>query len=214
MFNFRKKSTVTSKKFDSQTSAILELEVAKKRLEMEKEELQLEIGNSKRREQMKLEEESHKHMLKLAEERAIFDREKKVWEIEKKEMQERFVREKTEFENKIKAESELKTNEAVTLTKLESQQLVKQAEINAERKVNELAAKFAQELSEAKSKAAEEYYTKLTAAFTDIQLNGDKNTKFVQELALKALETIPKPTVGVDLRANVGQPKLVSNSAE
>ena len=48
---------------------------------------------------------------------------------------------------------------------------------------------------------SEQYYQKLTEAFQEIQLNGDKNSKFVQELALKVFDKMPtsRSEVGIDV---------------
>jgi hypothetical protein len=195
------RASVSSTKIERSTEAVMELEVEKKRLQMEVEQIKLELDNQKKRETMKLEEEAHKHKLKLQEEKAVFEREKKVWEVEKKELADRYAREKVEFEGKVKQEFELKTQEAVTLTKLDSQQKVKQAEIDSERKINALQTKHADDLAKVRAETAEEHYKKLTAAFQEMQLHGDKNTKFVQELALKVFEKVPTPRAefGVDI---------------
>lgn len=210
-FNIFKKDSrkaAASAKIDRSTEQVLDLETQKKRLEMEIEQIRLDLENQKKRETMKLEEESHKHRLRLQEEKAVFDREKKVWEVEKKEMVDRFDREKKEFQNKVEQEFSLKTQEAVTLTKLESQQKIKQAEIDKERAINTLSTKHAEELSKIRSTTAEEHYKKLTEAFQEIQLNGDKNSKFVQELALKVFEKLPSPQTRFDV--GITTPQLVS----
>ena len=112
-------------------------------------------------------------------------------------MIERAEREKKEFEDRLQQEYEIKLQEAVTLTKLEAQQAVKQAELDKERAITKLTSENAKAISELEANLAEEYYQKLTAAFTDIQMNGDKNSKFVQELTLQMLNKMPSPHVGV-----------------
>lgn len=198
-------SKVAKTKIDKSTEQVLELEAQKKRLEMERDQIQLELENTKKRESMKIEVEAHKHTLKLQEEKAVFDREKKVWEIEKKELTDRAAREKKEFQERLQAESDLKTQEAVTLTKLEAQQQVKQGELDKSREVNDLRTAHAEALSKVKSELAEDYYSKLTAAFQDIQMNGDKNSKFVQELALKVFDRVPANSTDISVRV----PRLV-----
>lgn len=200
------KSKAVKNKIDKSTEQILELEAGKKRLEIEMEQIRLDLANQKKREDMKLEVEAHKHHLKLQEEKAVFDREKRVWEIEKKELQDRAARDKKEFEDRLKADSDLKMQEAITLMKLESQQKVKQTELDKDRSLNQLETVHSTELSKVKSDLAEEYYRKLTSAFQDIQMNGDKNSKFVQELALKVFDRVPttRSEVGVEV-SNVPQ---------
>lgn len=197
-------SSTAGRKIDSQTAQVLELEASKKRLEMEREQISIELENQKKRFQMKLDEEKHAQKLAFDEKKAVFDREKAVWETEKREITGRNERERKEFEERLTKEHELKLTEAVTLAKLDSQQKVKQAELDRDRQLSELRTSQAEALSKVKSDTAEEYYKKMTSAFTEMQLNGDKSTKFVQELALKMFDH--KPRVGsFDLGVNVNQ---------
>lgn len=186
------KSKVAQVKIDSSTAEILELATQKKRLEMERDQIALELDNVKSREKMKLEVENHKHTLKLQEEKAVFERERKVWEVEKKELEARAKREKEEFETRLKADTDLKMQEAVTLTKLDAQQKVIQTQVDKDRVINDLKTSHSEQMAKVKTGLAEEYYEKLTVAFQEIQMNGDKNSKFVQELALKIFDQAPK----------------------
>lgn len=198
---FDKKTEAAKRKIDRSTEEILDLEAQKKSLEIDKENVELELNNLKRKMEMQLEEEAHKHKLKLESERAVFDREKQIWEKEKKELLDRAAREKKEFEETLRRESELATNEAITLVKLESQQKIKQAEIDKERAINELKAEMAEKVAEIQASESEKHYEKLTEAFSEMQINGDKNSRFVQELAMKVFDKIPTPRteIGVDV---------------
>lgn len=196
------KNKVATAKIDKSTEQVLELEASKKRLEMEREQISIELENQKKRFQMKLDEEKHAQKLAYDEKKAVFDREKAVWEAEKKELLARSERERKEFEERLTKDHQIKLTEAVTLAKLQSQQEVKQAELDRDRQITELRTKQAEELSKVKSDTAEEYYKRMTNAFTEIQLNGDKSTKFVQELALKMFDSVPRG--GFDVGVNVG----------
>lgn len=197
------KSKVAKVKIDKSTEQVLELETQKKHLEIERDQISLELQNTKSRETMKLEVENHKHTLKLQEEKAVFERERKVWETEKKELEERAKREKTEFETRIKADNELKMQEVTTLTKLDSQQKIMQLAVDKDRDFNALKTAHSEELSKVRTDLAEQYYEKLTVAFQDIQMNGDKNSKFVQELALKIFDQAPKNRTEFGVDVNV-----------
>lgn len=197
------KSKVAKVKIDKSTEQVLELEIQKKHLEIERDQISLELQNTKSRETMKLEVENHKHTLKLQEEKAVFERERKVWETEKKELEERAKREKTEFETRIKADNELKMQEVTTLTKLDSQQKIMQLAVDKDRAFNALKTAHSEELSKVRTDLAEQYYEKLTVAFQDIQMNGDKNSKFVQELALKIFDQAPKNRTEFGVDVNV-----------
>jgi len=114
---------------------------------------------------------------------------------------------KEEFETNLKRNLEITHNEAVTLVKLDSQQKIKQAELDKERSVNELKAENAKAIAEIQAKESEKYHDKLNNALQEIMLNGDKNTKFVQEMALKLIDKAPTPAVdiGVDITSGPKQ---------
>ena len=52
--------------------------------------------------------------------------------------------------------------------------------------------------AEFKQKTAAEYYERLKDEFTELQKDGDKNSKFVQELALKVMEKAPPATTRIE----------------
>jgi hypothetical protein len=66
-----------------------------------------------------------------------------------------------------------------------------------------LKTQHAEDLAKVRAETAEEHYKKLTSAFQEMQMHGDKNTKFVQELALKVFEKVPTPRAefGIDVNA-------------
>lgn len=197
-------SKQAKEKIDRSTTQVLELVEQKKRLEIDRDQIQLELQNLQKKKDMQLEEEAHKHKLRIQEEQAVFSREKKVWEIEKQELLDRSKREQREFEDRLKKDYDIKIQETVTLTKLESQQLVKQAELDKNREVNELRTKSSEEISKVRTELAEEYYNKLTTAFQEIQLKGDVNSRFVQDLALKMFDKVPtsESRFAVDINTN------------
>lgn len=133
---------------------------------------------------MELAEIQHKHNLEIQEKDAAFQRERKMWDEDK-----------GRLESQLKKDHELKMKEVVTLTKLDSEQRVKQIELDSQRKIDELRNKNIQELAEAKVRLTEEHYEKLNQALVKLHSEGDKNTKFTQELALKMFESAPKHTV-------------------
>lgn len=196
---------VAKQKIGQSTKRVLDLEAQMHKLELQKDQLELELQNMKQKGRMKIDEEIHQHKLELQTKTAVFDREKAIWEKEKQELIEKHAEDKEKFENDLKAKFELDKTETVTLIKLESQQKIKQAEIDKERAINRLEKEKAEELSEIKSKYAEEYYEKLTKAFEEIQLNGDHNSKFIKDIALAMIDksaTTRDSKLGVDV--NVG----------
>jgi DNA-directed RNA polymerase subunit F len=97
----------------------------------------------------------------------------------------------------LKKDSEIKMLEAISLTKIESQQAIAQARVDAEREINKVRTEMAEKVAKIQGEESEKFYNKLTEAFQEMQLNGDKNSKFVQEMALRILDKTP--TANVDL---------------
>lgn len=191
---------VSKNKITKSTKEVLDLETQKMRLEMERDQIQLELDNMKTRQSMALEKEDHKHQLALESKTAIFEREKEIWAKEKQELIDRAERDKKEFESNLKRDLEIKHNEAITLTKLESQQKIKQAELDKDRAINELKADHAGKVAAIQASESEKYHDKLSNALQEITMNGDKNTKFVQEMALKLVDKAPAANgVGIDV---------------
>jgi len=91
---FGEENKAAKTKMKKSTAQVLELEGIKKKLEIDRDQITLELENMKKRQNMKIEEEAHKHRLKLESERAIFDREKEIWKKEKQELIDRNTREK------------------------------------------------------------------------------------------------------------------------
>ncbi len=209
IFGSKAKTKAASTKIDASTAQVLELETQKKRLEMERDQIQLELDNQKKRNAMALEQERHTQKLDFDEKKAVFAREKAVWETDRKALEERTAREKEEFEKRTKSEHELKLTEATALVRLDSQQKVKQAELDRDRAITELRTKHAEELSKVKSDLAQEYYERMTKAFSDIQTNGTQSTKFVQELALKMFDSVPR-AARTEVDVSVGHERPVA----
>ena len=69
--------------------------------------------------------------------------------------------------------------------------------------MTKLSSVHAKEVAELQASESEKYYNKITEAFQEIQMHGDKNSKFVQELALKVFDKVPmaRTEVGIDINA-------------
>lgn len=118
----------------------------------------------------------------------------------------------------------LKANEAVSKVTLEAEAKVKKVEADALLKITELQGKSTREkseiqaahataLAEAKAKAAEEYFEKMSKAMTELHQNGDKNSKFIQELALTMVKKAPRGlgNTKVNLRGSVKDLKALES---
>lgn len=90
--------------------------------------------------------------------------------------------------SKIKLECDKKVADAIQKNEL----AITQLQGKATRDKAEQDARFAKELAEAKAKAAEEYFAKMQAALTELHANGDKNSRFIQELALQMVKKAPR----------------------
>lgn len=200
-----------SKILDQKTNEILELASQKKMIEIELQNLQLELKNKTLSEKMRLEEEAHKQKLRLEEEKATFQRQKTQWEEEKQTLIKKHREEMEEFIKKSKAEFDLKLLEAVTLAKLDSEQKIKQLDLDLTRQLTEEKVKHIEELSSVKNDLNTKYYDKMTEAFADMQLNGDKNTKFVQEMALKIFDRVPTQSQRFELDFNANKSQTLES---
>lgn len=132
---------------------------------------------------MELEEVKHKHNLELREMQAQMEIEKRHWQEDRS-------RELAQ----LKKEHELKITEATTLLRLESQQKTKQAELDYQSKLNDAVKR----LNDAN-------YDAMTRAMTKLHEEGDKNTRFTQDLALKMIGSMP---------ANKSETKVLTGSIE
>lgn len=177
---------------DQQLAYIAELETQKKKLQIELDTMHLDAKNKSLDLEMKLKEEAHKQKLDLMEEKAKFRRDQEIWKEEKEKLIAEHKKELVNFKEKIKADSDLEILKLTTMAKLDAEQQTKQAELDAQRQISELKVKHIEELAAAKTEANTKYYDKMTDAYQDMQANGDKNSKFVQELALKIFDQAPK----------------------
>lgn len=198
---------VAKVQLDNATKQLLELETAKKRLEIDRDQISLELQNLRQKMQMAIEVETHKQKLEMESQKAIFEREKKIWGQEKTELLEKNRKERIEFEERLRKDSEIKMVEAVSLTKLESQQKIAQAEVNAERKINEVRTEMAEKVAKIQADESTKFYAKMTEAFQEMQLNGDKNSKFVQEMALRLVDKT-QTTNHTKLNVDINTPQL------
>jgi hypothetical protein len=91
------------------------------------------------------------------------------------------------------------------MAKLDAEQKIKQLELDKSRELTEEKIKHIEEVSAVKTDANTNYYNKMTDAFTEIQLKGDKNTQFVQEMAMKIFDRVPTQTSRLELDFHSGE---------
>ena len=107
-----------------------------------------------------------------------------------------FELKKQKREGELKLAEILHTNtlehtETITLLKLDSQQKITQGKIDHERELLAVDKKAKDEVVNEKARLAKEYYDKMTQSFTDLQMHGDRNTRFVEAMALKMIDKAP-----------------------
>ena len=213
LFSKNSREKAIENKIDKGTEELLDLETHKKRLQLEVEEIQLELQNQRSRSQMELERAKHTHQLELDSQKAVFEREKAIWEKDKADLIASHERDMEEFKESLKREHDLKLQEAVTLTKLESQQKIKQAELDKDREITKLEKEQSKALSELRAKTAEEQFGKFKEIFEEFQMNGDKNSKFIQDLSMKMIENLPTAATRTQVDVGVGDRLLEAKAS-
>lgn len=181
-------SKVLSKLKDRRIEEIAQLQAKKRELELENESLHLDLKNSKRKQEMEMTDATLR-----------FDRLKEIWKQDQARLAKELDEDKKRMTKHLTEEFALKEREAIAVLKLDSEQKSKQLELDYQRKSQEKDAKHALEIQKLKTdhandkmtyqtKMVEEHYKKLSEALTHLHSEGNANTKFVQELALKMLE--------------------------
>lgn len=124
------------------------------------------------------------HQLEMNRLNSEFKQEKKNWDEDK-----------SRLVDQLQKEHDLKLKEILTLTKLDSEQKIKQMQLDATRSVDELRNQNIKEMSNLKESLLTDHYNKLSEAMGKLHQEGNHQTKFTQELALKMLEGMPKNSI-------------------
>jgi vacuolar-type H+-ATPase subunit E/Vma4 len=116
-----------------------------------------------------LAEIKHAHKLQINEIQADMEQQKRHWEEDKKRQKEQ-----------LEKEHDIKLTEVLSLTKLDGEQRAKRAELEYQEKLNN-----------ATETLYKDHYKRLNDALIKLHSEGDKNTKFTQEIALTMLKGMP-----------------------
>ena len=109
----------------------------------------------------------------------------------------------------LEAKFEREKAEVITLTKLESEQRIKQVELDKEREVQRAKTVAENTLNDERKKLLKENYDTLQTSLTKLHTEGNAQTKFVQEMALKLVDK--KASFDeARLRVNFNQPEAKS----
>jgi hypothetical protein len=187
---------------ESKLSDLLELKEKIKTLELSINEKEIEIKQAKQFSNHALAELEHQKKLELQEREAKFQREKTLWNEDKKRLETSIQEQLKTAEEQLQSRFEIKEQETISLVKLDAEQKTKQLEINNERAINELKSKHSEEvlklkadhckdLMEVEKKLSEEYYGKLKKALNDLHTKGNITTDFLKEMTLKMLDRAP-----------------------
>lgn len=126
--------------------------------------------------------------------------------LKKKEMQLE-IKKLIEDVDHQKRQNNLVIKEAVFAADMKAQSSIKEVIAERDRMITELKCRHAEEISKLKSdhaqllnasesKYAQNSYEKLSLALTDLHQNGDKNSRFIQDMALEMIKKAPKALPG------------------
>lgn len=131
-----------------------------------------------RRRRMDIELLEHEHKMEMEAASAKFVREKHNWHLDK----DREV-------DHLKRESDLKLKESIVLARLENEQKLKQMELDNKRELEKVKMEYMEQLTQKKSDLIEETYQTLSRSLTKLHEEGNHNSRFTQDLALKMLDS-------------------------
>jgi len=131
---------------------------------------------------------------------------KKELELELKKLSQDLDHHKRQEEMRIAEavqKQRLISNEEVANIKIETQAQIKEKEANHqlaviqlkgahEKQLSELQIAHAKAMAELEAKYSKEHYNKLSEAMVDLHQHGDKNSQFIQNLALEMVKKTPK----------------------
>ena len=183
-------------KLDQATEDYLDLQAKIRQLQIDKDNQVQELLNVRRRQDMLVEEDQHKHKLARLEQDARFAREKQTWDEDKRKLLDQSKNDTDQFKKNLEADLRIKHDEVVSLCKLDAQQQIVQAKIDYERSLKEL------EVLAAKTNAENErkIYDRLSTELAKLHTDGNTTTSFIKDLCLEMMAKGPMPTVTAELR--------------
>jgi hypothetical protein len=160
-----------------------------KELQNQKENMQLDIQLINRKNDIKNEDEKREVQLK-------HDDELRALEREKAEQKEDFERKSKNLEE----DYQRKLTEKEGLIRLKNEQDLAQLKVDAESKALATSKLHNKEMSNIKDTLAKQHFEEVKKVFKDLNMEGDKNFKFLHELSLAMLQVKPAP---MDTNLNV-----------
>lgn len=133
--NWFRNFKVRQRKIEELLNQIAELEVQKKSAEARRTDIELDLKNKSRENEMRMDDQRHQSRMALEAKEAQFTREKKLWEEDKIRLQDETKRDQEKFKTEVTA-----------LCKLDYDQRIAQAKVDFDRKVQDLEAKHQREM--------------------------------------------------------------------
>jgi len=158
----------------------IELKAAHETLKAQKESVELNLQNDKRKQEMVIEEERHNHKLEIKDKDAAAERLKKHAEEDKK-----------RFEEKLQHQFDIKEKEAISLAKLDGEQQVAKLKLEHAQELHDLKVKHAQEVAASSTQSAKEFYEQMKVELSKMNTEGNVNTKLFHEMTLKLIDKAP-----------------------
>lgn len=214
-------SKVHRREREKMTEEILELQKEKGEIGIAKDTLNLELANARKEHDMAVEKEKHIAELEKTKLQSEVARKEKHWIEDKARMEKQFEEDKKETIRKLETDQDTEMFKLKSMAKLESEQQIAQAKLDAKKEVQELEVKHtkaiailetthAKEFAAAQSKMEADYFEKMKKALNEINMEGNSQTKFSQEI-VKHLINSTRPGftgINVDVGSQKALPKM------
>lgn len=159
-------------------TAKIKAELSKKVLELQVRENELRIQNKTIEQELRLKLDHQNHTIDL--ERKTFQSEKANWE-----------KDRQLEENRMKSTYQTQLDQAISLQELNKNQELAKQKNKFDTEMNALKTAHAEELSKTKTDLAQKYYNELHEMVTKFNTEGTVTTKFMSEVAMKLLGSMP-----------------------
>lgn len=161
-------------------SQIIDAVADREKLKTEIEQVKLSLQNAKQDQQLQLNKERAHWELQLQSEKAKIQLER----------EQSASREAFAIEN-ITKRTQLKADEELVMKKLDFEQRIKQLEVDKQREILVIKEEYAKKETALHTDLHDQMYKKLNAALIQMNQEGDKNTKFVQDIMMKIFDRAP-----------------------
>ena len=210
MFSINKR---IKEQLEEATVNLFAVQKAKNVLVLEQQTIKAKLENDKVDQEMAFKKDRHAMNLELQEKEENFAREKKNWEADKNLLKETLTKKAEITLEEIKSLAKLDSQQQIAQLNLTHKKDVMEQEAKNNKELSDLKAKAATELSDLTAKLAKEYYGKAEETLKKFSLEGDKTTKFMQELAIAMFNKAPLLNK-LDVGINTPKAKLIPEDSD